>query len=147
MNKTIIIIIIILIVVIGGYFLLRGEYQDSNLVSAPTPASGVDPGTVEEKIVSDGTGIKEFTVSGTEYSFNPSSLDVKAGEQIKIIFKNDGKAKHNLVIEELGIKTRTIGVGQTDILEFIAPSSGTYVFSCSIPGHQAAGMEGSLRVE
>jgi nitrite reductase (NO-forming) len=66
---------------------------------------------------------------------------------VKIIFKNEGKAPHNLVIQGLGIGTRTIGVGQTDTIEFTAPSSGTYTFYCSVPGHRAAGMEGRLEVK
>lgn len=147
MKKIILIIIIVLVVGIGGYLLLRGGHQTPAPVSAPTTAPGVSPENVEEKVVSDGTEIKEFIVSGTEFSFNPSSLSVKAGEQIKIVFKNDGKAKHDLVIEELGIRTRIISVGQTDVLEFIAPSSGTYTFSCSVPGHRSAGMVGELEVE
>lgn len=155
MNKTILIVIIVAIAVLGGYFLLKGGYQTPT--SSPTPASGVTPGTVDETTVTpEGTSapeevpisaVREVLVIGTEFAFSPSTITVQAGEQVKINFQNGGSAPHNLVIEDLGVKTRTIGGGQTDTIEFTAPVSGTYTIFCSIPGHKAAGMEGSLLVE
>ena len=142
MNKTILIIIVILIVIVGGYFLFRGN--------PPTPAPGVAPGEVEEKTVlpeGEVGSVKEFTVGGIEYSFSPSSINVKAGDQVKITLKNNGSLIHNLIIDGLGIGTRTIVAGQTDIIEFTAPASGTYTFFCSVSTHRAAGMEGQLKVE
>ncbi len=100
-----------------------------------------------EKEESASGPVKEITVVGTEFSFNPSSISVRAGEKVKIIFKNLGGATHNLTIEGLGASTKTIGPDKTDTIEFTAPTSGTYNFFCSIPGHKAAGMEGQLIVE
>jgi len=137
MNKTFWIIVVILLVVFVGYFLMRG-YR------APTPTT---PAPKEEARSTPETSTREFTVVGTEFSFSPSSISVSAGERVKIIFKNEGKAPHNLVIQGLGIGTRTIGGGQTDTIEFTAPSSGTYTFYCSVPGHRSAGMEGKLEVK
>lgn len=105
---------------------------------APTP-SPTTQGFVSE--------IKEINVVGTEFSFNPASISVKPGERVKITFQNSGRTPHNLVIEGLDMATKTIGGGQTDVIGFIAPASGTYNFFCSIPGHRASGMEGSLKIE
>lgn len=91
--------------------------------------------------------VKEFTISGTEYSFNPSSITVSTGDRVKITFQNIGRAPHNLTIEGLGVSTRTIRSGQTDTIEFTALTPGTYTFICSVPGHAAAGMVGNLIVE
>lgn len=135
MNKLVIIIAIALVIIVGGYFLLRGGYQ------APAPTSPTAPST--EGLA----GAREITVIGTEFNFNPSSINVKAGEKIKLTFKNNGGASHNLVMEGLGLKTKTIGSGQTDTVEFTAPASGTYAFFCSVSGHRSSGMEGSLRIE
>lgn len=93
------------------------------------------------------TEIKEITVTGTEFVFFPSAITVKEGQKVKINFQNQGAMVHNLVIEELGIATKTVGSGETDAIEFTAPATGTYKFFCSLPGHQPAGMEGSLNVE
>jgi len=138
MNKTILIVIIVLAVIVGGYFLLRGGYRTPAPVTpeAEIPASEIPP-----------TAVKEITVSGTEFSFSPSSIAVSAGERIKLTFQNNGGAPHNLVIEGLGAATRTIGSGKTDTIEFTVPASGTYAIFCSVSGHRAAGMTGSLKVE
>ena len=133
MNKTILIIIIAAILVIGGDFLLRGGYQ------------GPAPGTPKETLAPTGP-VKEFTISGTEYSFSPSSITVSTGERVKITFQNSGGAPHNLAIEGLGVSTKTIGSGKTDVVEFTALQSGTFTFFCSVPGHAAAGMVGDMIV-
>jgi plastocyanin len=151
MNKTLLISVVIILLMIGGYFILRGGYQTPTPVpSAPTPPVLQGEVTPTEGGVVAPTptpSVREFRVVGNEFSFSPSSISVSAGERVKIIFKNEGKAPHNLVIQGLNIKTRTIGGGQTDTIEFTAPSSGTYTFYCSIPGHRSAGMEGKLEVK
>lgn len=131
MNKIILIIIVTLIVIVGGYFLLREE---------PTILEGVTP-------LPTPPAVQEFAVSGTEYSFNPSSITVVAGNQVKITFRNTGRLVHNFVVRDLAVSTRTISPGQTDTVEFTAPVSGTYTFICSVPGHSIAGMLGDLEVE
>ncbi|MDP2927129.1 MAG: cupredoxin domain-containing protein [bacterium] len=137
MNKTILVIAGVLIVIVGGYFLLRGT---------PGPGAG-QPVETPLATQTPAAGVTEISVSGNEFSFSPASINVKAGERVKITFRNIGQAPHNLVLEGLGITTKTINGGQTDVVEFIAPAAGTYAFFCSIPGHRSAGMEGSLKVE
>ena len=143
MNKIVIIVIVILILIVGGYFLLKGGYRaPAPVVPAP---EAIQP---KEEIPSPTSSeAREFTVSGAEFSFSPASITVKAGDRVKIIFRNDGGALHNLIIEGLGVSTKTISGGQTDIVEFTAPASGTYTIFCSVPGHRVAGMEGSLIIE
>jgi len=148
MNKAILIIIIVIgLVLVGGYFFLRGGYQ------APTPEIPGEEITTEEEITSEEEisistqPVKEITVSGTEFRFNPSEITVSAGERVRIIFKNEGRVIHDFVIENLGIRTKVIREGQTDTIEFEAPQPGTYIFYCSVSGHREAGMEGRLIVE
>ena len=103
--------------------------------------------SVREEEEEEKVEIKEFEVSGSEFSFEPSSITVKAGQKVKIKFKNKGNAPHNLVIEGLGVGTKTIGNGQKDVIEFTASIPGKFAIICSVPGHKEAGMEGSLIVE
>jgi plastocyanin len=103
-NKTFWIIVVILFGSFIGYFLMRG-YR------APTPTTPPPTAPKEEVTPTLETPVKEITVVGTEFSFNPSSITLSAGERVKIIFKNEGKAPHNLIIQGLGIGTRTIGGG------------------------------------
>lgn len=42
--------------------------------------------------------------------------------------------------------TKTVGGGETDVVEFTAPEAGEYEFLCSFPGH-AAMMKGKFIVE
>lgn len=91
--------------------------------------------------------VKEIIVIGNDFNFNPPNIPVKAGEPVKIIFKNEGEETHNLVIEGLNKKTSTIGGGQVDVLEFTAPSSGIYEFICSVDSHRIKGMTGKIIVE
>lgn len=138
MKKTILIIIIVVLVGGGGYLLLSGGYQSpSQEVVMPE----------EESFLRTFNEVREITVLGGDYDFRPSSISIKAGEKVKLTFKNDGKVVHNLVFSELGISTKTIASGISDVIEFTAPIQGSYTFFCSIPGHRAAGMEGSLKVE
>jgi len=150
-SKIIGITIVVLVIIIGGYFLLRGSYQTSTFlpISAPTSTPKTAGGTIQTSPTTQApaSGATEVNVVGTEFSFSPASISVKAGKKVKITFKNNGRAPHNLTLEGLGIGTKTIGGGQIDVIEFTAPSSGTYAFFCSVPGHRAAGMEGSLKVE
>lgn len=141
MKKIIVIIIVVMLVLVGGYFVWQRSYQTSTQVATPTPT------TPEQITTSTVSTAREFIILGTEYGFNPSSIKVKSGEQVKITFKNSGRAPHNLVIEGLGIGTKTIGESGTDTVEFTAPASGTYPIFCSIPGHRADGMKGQLIVE
>lgn len=140
-SKYIGITIVVLLVVVGGYFLLRRSYQTPTSSPVQTQVPTV---TTTQAPVSP---VTEISVLGTEFSFNPSNISVKAGERVKITFSNNGRAPHDLTLDGLGIATKTIGSGQIDIVEFTAPASGTYTFFCSVAGHRAAGMEGNLKVE
>ena len=78
--------------------------------------------------------------------FNTSTLHATAG-RIKIVFANKSTLNHNVRIEkgenELG-GTRTIGKGTASAI--VTLKKGTYNFYCSVPGHEDAGMHGTLIV-
>ena len=88
-----------------------------------------------------------ISVSGDEFSFSPSSLEVKSGETVKISFKNEGESYHNLVITDLGVESDVIGPGEVDYFEFVPDKSGTFEMICSIAGHKEAGMKGSITIK
>jgi plastocyanin len=133
MNKRVLILIIIIVLVIGGYFFWKSVSQSSEELTEGGVAIPVE--------------VREFYISGTEYSFDPSSITVRPGETVRISFQNDGELPHNLTISALGIGTRTIAPGVVDTIEFTAPVAGTYDFFCSVSGHKESGMTGTLIVE
>ncbi len=80
--------------------------------------------------------------------FTKSSLSAKAGK-ITIKFTNSSPVPHNLAIQQ-GTSGSIIGTtptfqGGTKTLT-VSLKPGTYTFFCSVPGHRAAGMDGTLTV-
>lgn len=132
---------VLIAILLFGFFLLR---KPSVPETSQMPVPGAEG--VEEMVVTE-EEVREVEVSGDEYSYSPSLISVKKGERIRIIFTNNGNMPHNLVIEDLGVSTRTIGFGQTDTVEFTAEGDVDIEFYCSILNHKALGMEGTLKVE
>jgi uncharacterized cupredoxin-like copper-binding protein len=83
-------------------------------------------------------------VSGLRY--DQKTVHAHAG-RIKIVFLNRSALKHNVNVEngehELG-KTATVVHGTTTM--FVTLKAGKYNFYCSVPGHEDAGMHGTLIV-
>ena len=126
-------------VLAGLFFLKKPQPTSTTTQASPTPETGT---------ASQPTGeVTEITIEGSEYSFSPESLTVAAGERISLTFKNTGNLPHNFTIGELGVATKTIAGGQTDVVEFTASQSGTFTFYCSLAGHRQLGMEGNLEVQ
>lgn len=88
-----------------------------------------------------------INVAGTEYSFTPKSINLEAGKPVKIVYKNTGTLPHDLVITELGIRTKVIGQGKEDAITFTPDKSGNFTFFCSVGNHRQLGMEGNIRVK
>ena len=130
------------------FLLLRGGYQAPTTQQVPAPgATGVEEMVVTPDAEETAGEVREITVSGSEYSFSPSSITVGEGERIRLTFKNTGNLPHNLTVEGLGIATRTISGGATNTVEFVVEESGTYTTFCSVGNHRSLGMEGELSVE
>jgi uncharacterized cupredoxin-like copper-binding protein len=83
-------------------------------------------------------------VSGLRYT--QKIVHAHAG-RIKIVFVNNSTLRHDVNVEkgetELG-KTKTIARGMTSVWVTLKP--GKYNFYCSVPGHEDAGMHGTLVV-
>jgi nitrite reductase (NO-forming) len=83
------------------------------------------------------------TVTATEFKFAMSRKTVPVG---KVIFTvvNKGKIGHDFVIA--GKKTPVIAPGKKATLLVVFKKKRRYVYLCSLPGHAAAGMKGTLAV-
>jgi uncharacterized cupredoxin-like copper-binding protein len=89
---------------------------------------------------STGTAV---TVTATEFKFKLSKTSVKAGS-VTFTVKNAGHVGHDFKIG--GKKTPLIGPGKTAKLT-VSLKKGKQAYSCTVPGHAAAGMKGSLAVK
>ena len=100
-----------------------------------------------------GGGGGATTVEMSEFEFDPSDLEVSAGDTLTL--DNTGQIPHNLTIVEgddpLGggaelAASDDIDSGDTgDLVVDVEP--GSYSFLCTIPGHAEDGMTGSITVK
>jgi uncharacterized cupredoxin-like copper-binding protein len=103
---------------------------------------GGDDGGGETGETGGDGGAATFSVTGTEFAFDPASLSVPADEEITVELVNGGTIEHDFTLDEAGVKI-AVPATETGSASFTVPA-GTYTFYCSVPGHREAGMEGTL---
>jgi plastocyanin len=104
--------------------------------TATAPSGGGGGSTV--KIAADPSGALKF---------DTTSLEATAGK-VTIDFTNDSSISHDVKLEGPGVEdegTDQVTGGSTSATLDLQP--GTYTFFCSVDGHRAAGMEGTLVVK
>jgi nitrosocyanin len=139
MNKNLLIGLgVLLAVAVVGFFFLSGKSYKAPQVVNQTVTTTTTP--------VDTAGARQINVSAAEFAYNPSTITVKKGEKVAIVFKNDGNFPHNLTIEDLGLATKTIGSGESDTLVFTADKVGSFTFSCTVDSHKDKGLIGTLVV-
>jgi uncharacterized cupredoxin-like copper-binding protein len=84
-------------------------------------------------------------VTAKEFSFDPTTLTLKAGEDSTISLKNTGSIEHDLTVDGAGFKLVVPG-GNSGEKVLKIDKRGTYEFHCSVAGHKEAGMKGQLTV-
>ncbi|HRA63980.1 MAG TPA: cupredoxin family protein [Burkholderiaceae bacterium] len=128
------------------------------------------PMTIEQKPWGvAGTGKKvtrTISVSMTDsMRFSPEKIDVKQGDTLKFVLRNDGKVMHEFVIgtkkdldehAALMVKFPTmehdepymahVKPGKTGTIVWTFNKAGTFDFACLIAGHYQAGMVGKINV-
>lgn len=151
-NQIIIAGALVLLLIIGGAFYFKSaqnNVQPAINQSVTSQATEVPSATEASASSASSTfmeNIKQFTVTGSNYNFEPAVLTVNKGDTVKIIFKNSG-GMHNLVLDDFNIKTKTIQSGADDTITFTANKTGTFEYYCSVGNHRAMGMKGSLTVQ
>ena len=78
--------------------------------------------------------------------FDKSSLTAKAGK-VTLEMENPSQIPHAVAIKGNGVDVdgKTVGNGETSTASTDL-KAGTYTFYCPVPGHEAAGMKGTLTV-
>ena len=114
--------------------------SSSSTSSAAASSSASATATSSLSIAADPSGALKFT---------KSSLTAKAGT-VTISFTNSSPLAHNLTVQQ-GTSGPVLGatptfMGGTKTLK-LTLKAGTYTFYCSVPGHRAAGMQGTLTVQ
>lgn len=147
-KNTVTIVIVVLFLILVGWYLMRPK---SLVVPNPAVLPTQTPVATTSAVpsASEGAMMKknQITVSGTDFAFTPAKLSVKMGDKVKIVFQNNGKLPHNLMIDELKVATKTINAGQTDTVEFSVNQTGSFTMYCSVDAHRQKGMVGTVSIQ
>lgn len=90
-------------------------------------------------------GARVVKVAATSFAFSPETITVTAGEDVAISLTSTDKALHDFTVDELDAHVAA-KPGKTATGGLRADTPGTYTFYCSVVGHRAAGMTGTLVV-
>ena len=159
MNNKVISIVVILVLIAGGYLLFKNNAinpapADTTGTTNTTDTTAVDTTNNPAPVVGGATGsvtvtapaIKEFTVTGSNFSFAPNAISVNKGDTVKITFKN-ANGTHDFKIDEFNVATARIQGGQQETVTFVADKSGSFQYYCSVGTHRQMGMFGTLTVK
>lgn len=161
------VIIILLIVIAGESYYLHKKTKASriemNLMQqmhekgshgmggmAMTPISPPSINDQQSQQLTTGTNSaivqKKFNITAGNFYFVPNKITVNKGDQVTFFITNTGGV-HDLVIDELGIKTPVTHTGNSSSVTFTATKTGSFTYYCSIPGHKVKGMWGTLVIQ
>jgi plastocyanin len=112
-----------------------------------SPTEAASPGASPEAspMGSPSPASNAASISLLDIRFDPNALTIPADTDVAVTLTNDGVAPHNFSIDELGIDI-DVDPGDQAVALINAPA-GEYKFYCNVPGHEAAGMVGTLTVQ
>jgi len=132
-----------------------GDTDDTTSADMPMSDSSTD-GTMGGGMGHDGAmghdesspvadGARRIEVTAKSFEFDPGEITVTAGEDVAIVLTSEDLL-HDLVIDELDAHVAA-DADETNEGGLRADEPGRYTFYCTVAGHRAAGMEGTLVVE
>lgn len=142
----------------GRYLVVCNEYCGLQHHTMKTFLTVVPAADMRQNAVAAGTGEETTPAVGQAGSleisadptgalkFDTASLEAKAGT-VTIAMKNPSPLPHNVAIKgnDVDVKGKVVLNGGTSTISADL-ESGTYTFYCSVPGHEAGGMKGTLTV-
>jgi plastocyanin len=118
--------------------------QEANLPSE----TGTNPERTAATGGTDGTKVALSTDPSGALKFNTTKLNAEAGA-LDVVLLNESSTPHDVAVEDKSGKvlgtSEEVTKGHTTLaLEDVA--AGSYTFYCTLPGHEQAGMKGTLTV-
>ncbi len=124
--------------------LITGIVVCAALAVGLTACGGSDSGSSSYR-EPKGPPVKTLNVESGNVFFKPTELSTPAGI-VKIHLKNIESGAHDLEIHGIaGFQVEVSGEGSTASGK-VRLEKGKYTFYCSIPGHEEAGMKGTITV-
>lgn len=121
------------------------------------PGNPKQPSRVIQVVMSEADGKMQFI---------PNKIEIKTGEQVRFVLRNNGDLDHEIVLATLqdNLKhaeemrknpdmehddpnARRLMPKKTGEIVWKFTKAGTFDFSCLIPGHREAGMFGTITVK
>lgn len=135
--------------VLSGLVLLAGcgGSSSNGYSSPPATTPPTTPPATTSSTAPAGHGLALSASPDGSLMFDKTSLTTTAGH-VTITFTNTASLGHNLTVASasgavVGATPTFSGGSRTLSLDLTA---GKYTFYCSVPGHEAAGMQGTLTV-
>ena len=114
--------------------------------------------------------VTEITLEASGLQYQPATIEVTAGQPVKLTFRNNDSVDHDFSIMEIPMASMgataepmaghdmgsmttdpqlhmVVAMNATNTMEFTPTKAGTYEFVCTVPGHKEAGMKGTLIVK
>jgi heme/copper-type cytochrome/quinol oxidase subunit 2 len=90
--------------------------------------------------------VRTFEITASKYMFEPSTIEVKRGDHVKLILRSRDTT-HGLALKEFKVNVEIPKGGAPVTAEFVADQAGTFQFKCShFCGLGHRGMKGQLVV-
>jgi nitrite reductase (NO-forming) len=84
-------------------------------------------------------------VDMVDLAFNPTEITIVANTDVTITAVNNGVLPHTFTITDVADTGDVLAGDSASVTVNLAP--GEYKFICAVPGHEAAGMVGTLIVK
>ncbi len=123
--------------------------KDVQATAEPAAAATEAPAT-HEAAATEAAGTQTaaagdtVTMEAGNFYFKPKDVKIPAHTPVTFKITNVAEIPHNFSIDVLAISAALDPGKTTDVI--VNAPAGTYQFYCNLPGHRAAGMEGTLTV-
>ncbi len=125
-----------------------GSSSDTSTTAADTDSTEAETAATTATPAAGGEAVPVTAAADGSLAYDEKSLSAKSGA-VDLQLDNPSSTEHNVCVrsdsgDELGCSDDTQG-GSVDLSVDLKP--GTYEFYCSEPGHEEAGMKGTLTVK
>jgi plastocyanin len=136
-------VLLAVIVASLGAVACGGDDDEEDTGAATTPA------TTDAGAGGGGGGGQTLTVTADEggsLEWAPTQLNATAGS-VTIELDNPSSTPHNVEVEGGGVEEVSDTITESTASVTVDLQPGEYIYYCNVPGHQDAGMEGTLTVK
>jgi uncharacterized cupredoxin-like copper-binding protein len=133
----------------GASFVLSERMRSVLLMAAALALAGCGGGNESSSPQTGGGSSQQaVSISETEFSLDPSTVEIGGAGKVTFEVENRGQVAHALEVEGNGVEEETAEIqpGESATLSVELSKPGSYEMYCPIDGHDDKGMKGSIRV-